>query len=45
LWDEAHRYIGDEFFRKGIEAPKLESDVLRKENFGTSQLLVYRNNL
>lgn len=45
LWDEAHRYIGDVFFRKGIAAPKLEADVLRKENFGTSQLLVYRNNL
>jgi len=45
LWDEAHQYIGDVFFKKGVEAPKFKGDFVRNSEFGSSKLLVYRNNL
>ncbi len=45
LWDEAHRYVGDVFFQKGIPAPVFMANVVQTETFGTSRLFVYRNNL
>ncbi|MBK3517329.1 bifunctional diaminohydroxyphosphoribosylaminopyrimidine deaminase/5-amino-6-(5-phosphoribosylamino)uracil reductase RibD [Carboxylicivirga marina] len=45
LWDEAHRYIGDVFFEKGVAAPNITGNIVRNHTFGSSKLLVYRNNL
>ncbi len=45
LWDEAYQYIGDVAFDKGIAAPQFHGQQIREENFGTSKLIVYRNNL
>ncbi|MCT4644124.1 MAG: dihydrofolate reductase family protein, partial [Carboxylicivirga sp.] len=45
LWDEAYRYIGDVNFEKGIQAPKLRILPNNQQQFGSSKLLVYRNNL
>ena len=43
LWDEAHRYVGDVFFNKGVKAPCPEGKIVRKELFGESKLFVFRN--
>ncbi|MBS2210580.1 bifunctional diaminohydroxyphosphoribosylaminopyrimidine deaminase/5-amino-6-(5-phosphoribosylamino)uracil reductase RibD [Carboxylicivirga mesophila] len=45
LWDEAHRYVGDVFFKKGVKAPEFSAKIKQKHTFGDSQLFVYRNNL
>ncbi|MBR8534797.1 bifunctional diaminohydroxyphosphoribosylaminopyrimidine deaminase/5-amino-6-(5-phosphoribosylamino)uracil reductase RibD [Carboxylicivirga sediminis] len=45
LWDEAHRYVGDVFFKKGIKAPAFVANLQQRQTFGGSQLFVYRNNL
>jgi len=45
LWDEAFQYKGDIFFNKGVKSPKIEGEIVRKLNLGTSQLFIYRNNL
>lgn len=45
LWDEVHRYVGDVFFQKGVQAPNFKADAVKTESFGSSRLFVYRNNL
>ncbi len=45
LWDEAHQYVGDVVFKAGIPAPKVKGTFIRQESFGSSKLLVHRNNL
>ncbi len=45
LWDEAHQYTGDVRFSQGIKAPQLSGRLIREENFGSSKLRVYRNNV
>ncbi|WP_439181820.1 bifunctional diaminohydroxyphosphoribosylaminopyrimidine deaminase/5-amino-6-(5-phosphoribosylamino)uracil reductase RibD [Carboxylicivirga taeanensis] len=45
LWDEAYRYIGHVFFKSGVKAPPLNAKISNQEKFGSSELLVYRNNL
>ncbi|NPA67209.1 MAG: bifunctional diaminohydroxyphosphoribosylaminopyrimidine deaminase/5-amino-6-(5-phosphoribosylamino)uracil reductase RibD [Chlorobi bacterium] len=43
LWDEAHIYIGDKFFRKGIKAPVLDFIPEREEKISEAKLFVFRN--
>jgi diaminohydroxyphosphoribosylaminopyrimidine deaminase / 5-amino-6-(5-phosphoribosylamino)uracil reductase len=44
LWDEAHLYIGPKMFNNGVKAPMLNGIFAKKEQFGDSTLLIYRNN-
>lgn len=45
LWDEARIFKGQQFFVKGVKAPRINSKPVEVENFGNSNLFVYRNNL
>lgn len=44
LWDEAHLYSGNCWFKSGIKAPKISGEVIKTTNFVDSKLFVYRNN-
>jgi diaminohydroxyphosphoribosylaminopyrimidine deaminase / 5-amino-6-(5-phosphoribosylamino)uracil reductase len=44
LWDEIHLYIGPKMFRNGVKAPSFSANIIKKEQFGDSTLLIYRNN-
>ena len=43
LWDEAKVYIGNTFFYKGIEAPKIAIEPVKEEKISDSKLITYRN--
>jgi len=43
LWDEARRFIGNVYFKKGIKAPVLEQNPIKEDYIGNSRLIVYRN--
>ncbi len=43
LWDEAKVYIGDKFFHKGIKAPEIKLNPVKKEHISGSKLYTYRN--
>ena len=45
IWDEAHVYIGDQWFFKGTKAPELQGFLKSRDEFGTSKRFVYRNKL
>jgi diaminohydroxyphosphoribosylaminopyrimidine deaminase/5-amino-6-(5-phosphoribosylamino)uracil reductase len=45
LWDEAHVYIGQITFGKGILAPVFHHSPLKFDRFYNSELRVYRNKL
>ncbi len=43
LWDEAKVYIGNTFFHKGVKAPEIKINPIKKETFSDSKLFTYRN--
>ncbi len=43
LWDEAKVYIGDKFFHKGVKAPEIKINPIKKETISGSKLFTYRN--
>lgn len=43
LWDEARVFIGNSTFRKGVNAPILNTTPFKKEKIGTDELLIIRN--
>lgn len=43
LWDEAHIYTGQKFFKNGIKAPELKRKPLFTENLDDSILYIFRN--
>ncbi len=43
LWDEAKVFIGDKFFRKGVKAPKILQNPVKKENISDSKLFTFEN--
>ena len=43
LWDEAHQFIGNKYFRNGIKAPLLSGDIVVSEILDSDQLNVYKN--
>ena len=43
LWDEAKVYIGNTFFYKGIEAPKIAIEPVKEEKISDSKLITFRN--
>jgi len=45
LWDEARIFKGQQFFVKGVKAPRINSKPVQVENFGNSNLFICRNNL
>lgn len=44
FWDEARIFIGDKFFKKGIEAPVLKGVLRMKKNILTDKLIIYKKN-
>jgi diaminohydroxyphosphoribosylaminopyrimidine deaminase/5-amino-6-(5-phosphoribosylamino)uracil reductase len=45
FWDEAHVYVGNNWFYKGIKAPSLHGKLTHQRNYANSRLFVYRNKL
>ncbi len=45
LWDEAHIYVGNQFFQSGVQAPQINKNYRECKHFGESHLYVYRNNI
>ncbi len=43
LWDEARIFIGNKFFIKGINAPKIVREVNKEELLGNSKLFLIKN--
>ena len=43
LWDEARIFIGNQWFKKGVKAPKINETPVSSEKFGDSEMFVYRN--
>jgi diaminohydroxyphosphoribosylaminopyrimidine deaminase / 5-amino-6-(5-phosphoribosylamino)uracil reductase len=43
LWDEAHIFIGNKVFQKGIEAPRLTGPLVSETLLDTDWLKVFRN--
>jgi len=43
LWDEARVFIAEKKIEKGVNAPVLKSDPIRKENIDGDLLMTYRN--
>lgn len=43
LWDEAWRFIGNNSFTTGIDAPRLTGELIGREKMSDSLLLVFKN--
>ncbi|MCW3784857.1 bifunctional diaminohydroxyphosphoribosylaminopyrimidine deaminase/5-amino-6-(5-phosphoribosylamino)uracil reductase RibD [Plebeiibacterium sediminum] len=43
-WDEARRFVGDKWFKKGTSAPKIDIAPISQDSIGNSRLFFYRNN-
>jgi len=43
LWDEARVFTGDQLFRSGIRAPRLEADASAEHQVAGSMLSIFRN--
>ncbi len=43
LWDEAHVFTGNKYFKSGIEAPKLQGKIVLTEQIENDRLIVYKN--
>ena len=43
LWDEAHVYTGNKFFKKGIKAPKIAGTPKVTEQIDDDELTIFRN--
>lgn len=43
LWDEAFRFVGNKFFKSGIDAPKISGNPFHSEQFDSDQLFIYHN--
>lgn len=44
LWDEAHIFIGNKYFHKGIYAPEISSERYSTEFIESDKLIIFRNN-
>lgn len=42
LWDEAHVYVGEKWFGKGVQAPQLNANRVSTTHFDESKLFVFR---
>lgn len=43
IWDEAHIFIGNKNFQRGIKAPYIVGMKVKTEEFDQDQLIIYRN--
>ncbi|PZX19268.1 diaminohydroxyphosphoribosylaminopyrimidine deaminase [Breznakibacter xylanolyticus] len=42
LWDEAHVYVGDKWFGRGVKAPVLNAIQLSSQTWGDSRLFIFK---
>ncbi len=43
IWDEARRFVGDKWFKKGVSAPVINQKPTKMEQLAGSRLYYYRN--
>ena len=43
IWDEAHQFIGNKYFYKGIKAPQISGIIDSSENIDQDKLIVFKN--
>ncbi len=45
IWDEAHVFIGNKWFKKGIAAPQSPEQLINYEKIEDDELFVYKNHI
>lgn len=45
LWDEAFRFVGNKYFKSGIETPKISGNPVFSETIDDDRLFIYKNTI